>query len=52
MPVHTYAATGTYSATLDVWNCDDAGHDTFPFTVQVDCALPPMWTVYLPVVFK
>jgi PKD repeat protein len=52
VPVHTYAATGTYSGTLDVWNCDGGGHDSLPFAVQVECAAPPEWTVYLPVVFK
>jgi PKD repeat protein len=51
-PVHTYAQTGGYSATLDVWNCADTGHDTSAFTVQVDCPVPPTWSVYLPVVFK
>jgi PKD repeat protein len=51
-PTHTYTQTGTYSATLDVWNCAGMGHDTSAFTVEVECAVPPAWRVYLPVVFK
>jgi PKD repeat protein len=51
MPTHTYAQSGTYSGTLEVWNCADAGHDTAAFTVQVECAAP-MVSVYLPIVVK
>jgi PKD repeat protein len=52
VPVHTYAATGTYSGTLDVWNCGGGGHDSLLFAVEVECIVPPEWHVYLPVVFK
>jgi PKD repeat protein len=51
MPTHTYAQSGTYSATLDLWNCVGAGHDTYAFAVQVECA-EFSWRVYLPVLFK
>jgi len=52
LPTHTYTQTGTYSGTLDVWNCADAGHDGLAFTVQVECVAPTTWRVYLPVVYK
>jgi PKD repeat protein len=50
MPVHTYAASGVYSGTLDVWNCTD-GHDMVDFQVTVSCG-PEMHYLYLPVIFK
>jgi PKD repeat protein len=51
-PTHTYTQTGTYSATLEAWNCSGAGHDTYAFAVDVTCAVPPSWSVYLPIVWK
>ena len=51
LPTHTYTQTGIYSGTLEVWNCAGAGHDSYAFTVQVECAAP-RWVAYLPVVFK
>ncbi len=51
-PVHTYPGTGVYSGTLQVSNCGGAGQDSYPFVVTVDCAVPPSWQVYLPLVVK
>jgi uncharacterized repeat protein (TIGR01451 family) len=50
IPVHTYAISGTYTVTLEVWNCGGAGYDTHIFLLTVDCA--QAWNVYLPIVFK
>jgi len=48
MPRYTYDASGTYSVTVEVWNCADEGHAMETFPVTVDCA----FAIYLPVVFK
>jgi len=51
MPSHDYGASGTYTVTLEAENCAGAGMDTYTFAVTVSCE-PPMWSVYLPLVFK
>jgi PKD repeat protein len=48
LPTHTYTQTGTYSGTLDVWNCGETGHATASFTVS--CVA--RYNIYLPVVMK
>jgi PKD repeat protein len=48
IPTHTYTQTGTYSGTLDVWNCAETGHASADFTVS--CVA--RYTIYLPVVMK
>jgi len=48
LPTHLFAQNGTYSGTLDVWNCAGAGHAAMPFTVEVACA----YAIYLPVVMR
>jgi PKD repeat protein len=52
MPVHTYAEPGgTFTVTLEVWNCAGDGNDSYELVVTVSCA-PPTYDVYLPLVFK
>ncbi len=48
-PIVDFQASGTYAYTLTVSNC--GGTDSWSGTVTVECA-PPMWEIYLPVVFK
>lgn len=48
--VWDFQATGTYSVTLEVWNCGGAGHDRRAFAVTVECR--PTWQIYLPLVWK
>jgi hypothetical protein len=48
MPTHDYAQTGTYSGTLDVWNCQGSEHATMDFVVS--CVVE--YTIYLPLVMK
>ncbi len=48
MPTHTYAASGTYSVTVRLWNCDGDGHVAYTFPVTVMCA----YRIYLPLVTK
>ena len=45
-----FAASGTYTVTLRVWNCGGAGYDARTFPVTVECR--PGWWIYLPVVWK
>jgi PKD repeat protein len=47
-PVVDFGETGTYTGTLEVGNCEGAGHDVYNLSVDVVCP----WTVYLPVVMK
>jgi uncharacterized repeat protein (TIGR01451 family) len=49
MPSHDYGASGTYSGTLEVWNCAD-GYDIEPFVVSVSCEVA--YTIYLPLITK
>jgi PKD repeat protein len=53
MPNHDYGASGSYSVTLEAWNCDGAGYDTETILVTVSCE-PPITTyeLYLPLIFK
>jgi PKD repeat protein len=46
-----FGATGTYTGTLDVWNCT-AGHDMEPISVDVDCMPAPVFKIYLPLVYR
>ncbi len=48
-PVIDFAATGTYTGTVHVYNCT-TGYDTTDFSVYVDCT--PQYTIYLPVVLR
>ncbi len=48
-PTHVYA-TGTYTGTLEVWNCSQAGYDIEQFTVTVEC--PEFEYVYLPLIYR
>jgi PKD repeat protein len=47
-----FGASGTYTGTLDVWNCGGEGHDMAAFDVVVTCEPPPVYAIYLPVVYK
>jgi len=47
-PVHTYAANGTYTVTLSATGVCGTDVAIAPVTVY----LPPVWTVYLPVIYK
>jgi carboxypeptidase T len=53
-PTHDYSATGSYSVTLDAWNCPDNGnyHDSYTLTIAVDCTPVQYWYVYLPLVWR
>ncbi len=46
-PTHLYAP-GSYTVTLQVWNCDADGYDTATLPLQVNCA----WRVYVPIIFR
>ena len=46
---HTYEMSGSYSATLELWNCGGQGHAVYPFSVTVDCAAP-RFAIFLPLV--
>jgi PKD repeat protein len=52
MPNHDYGASGTYSGTLEVWNCENAGYDSEPFVVTVSCEPPPLFRIYLPLITR
>jgi len=47
-PTHAYTATGTYTVTLEVWNCGEVGYATHSLPVTVACV--PAHLVYLPLV--
>jgi len=47
-----FLATGTYTGTLEVWNCDTAGYDIETFTVDVTCEPPTEFKVYLPLIVR
>ncbi len=49
MPVHDYGATGVYSGTLEVWNCQE-GYDSAPFRVEVECTV--FYYIYLPLIVR
>jgi len=48
-PTVDFGATGTYTGTLAVSNCDGTGNDTFAFEVSVTCQV---FKIYLPLIFK
>ncbi|MBN1484140.1 MAG: carboxypeptidase regulatory-like domain-containing protein, partial [Chloroflexia bacterium] len=50
MPTHVYAESGTYTVTLEVWNCEGAGYDTATFPVTVDCEI--IYKIYLPLLLN
>jgi len=51
MPTHTYTQTGTYNVTAHVYNCVE-GHDMVTFAVMVNCDVPPVYKLYLPIVAR
>ena len=48
-PVVDFQATGTYSGTLEVWNCV-AGYDTMDLIVPVSCG--QRYVIYLPLIMR
>jgi PKD repeat protein len=50
MPIYDYGTSGTYSGTLEMWNCGDAGYDSELFVVTVDCIVT--YEIYLPLISK
>jgi serine protease len=52
MPSHEYGASGTYTGTLEVWNCQEAEYDMATFVVTVECGAPPTYGLYLPIIIK
>jgi len=51
-PLVDFGATGTYTGTLHVWNCADAGHATRDLSVTVECGGPVHYTIYLPLIVR
>jgi PKD repeat protein len=52
LPTHLYAAPGgTFTVTLEVWNCAGSGYDSFEFAVTTSCE-EPGYQIYLPLVAK
>jgi PKD repeat protein len=50
-PTHVYTASGTYTVTLEVWNCTDQGYAIHSFPVAVDCDVVE-YQVFLPLIWK
>lgn len=51
-PAVDFPGTGTYTGTLDVWNCAAAGHAARSLAVAVECGGPRPNAIYLPLVVK
>mgnify|MGYP001142137094 CR=1 FL=1 len=49
-PTIDFGATGTYTGTLAVQNCDGVGYDVQVLAVDVECATVRM--IYIPLVVK
>jgi PKD repeat protein len=50
-PSHVYTASGTYTVTLEVWNCADQGYASHTFPVTVACDVVE-FKVFLPLIWK
>ena len=49
-PTVDFGATGSYTGTLAVTNCDGVGHDVRALTIDVECVMIRM--IYIPLVVK